>query len=101
MQFNTKIMALALLFAPLALAAPTDNTPPVALAESAVDLSVAESCAKAGAYRCKCDSIVRHCWIDVCNASRKWVLSAHCRERINPNHQPTCKGGPNDTAFCV
>ncbi|KKZ60377.1 hypothetical protein EMCG_04892 [[Emmonsia] crescens] len=100
MQFNNKIMALALLFAPLALTAPTDNTPPVALAESAVDLTLGSSCTPS-AYQCKCDNIVRHCWIEVCNASRVWVLSARCRERINPNPNPTCKNGPNKTAYCV
>ncbi|KKZ68487.1 hypothetical protein EMCG_05874 [[Emmonsia] crescens] len=97
MQFNTKIMALALLFAPLALTAPADSTL-AAPAESTVDLIPVCS---PGSYKCHCLYGGNSCWVDVCNALGQYQLSARCRNRPSPEGPDSCRDGPNGTAFCI
>ncbi|KAG5290610.1 hypothetical protein I7I50_00406 [Histoplasma capsulatum G186AR] len=93
MQFINKAMALVLLLAPLVLAAPTEDAPPAADFTSL-------GC-RPGSYRCVCIRQSTDCWVDVCTSSGNWKLSSICRNRSSPSGRPTCKDGPNGTAYCI
>ncbi|OAX77699.1 hypothetical protein ACJ72_07999 [Emergomyces africanus] len=107
MQLINKFMALALLLAPLALAAPTNDASPAGAVSAAsivgtvsVDDPSTLGC-KPGAYACRCGWGGKECWLEVCNALGRWQTSANCRDRSSPNGPETCRNGPNDTAYCI
>ncbi|KLJ06490.1 hypothetical protein EMPG_10112, partial [Blastomyces silverae] len=86
MQFTIKSIALALLLAPLALAAPAENK--------------ATAACKPGTYDCSCWFGTTTCWIDVCNSRGEWQLSARCKDRSHPDAPASCRDGPNGAAYC-
>ncbi|OAX80225.1 hypothetical protein ACJ72_05444 [Emergomyces africanus] len=107
MQFTNKFVALALLLAPLALAAPANNVPPADVVSAAsnegtgpADDSSLSRCTPS-TYDCRCNAGGISCWISVCDALGKWKKSANCRDRKSPSSPPTCRDGTDGTAFCL